>query len=655
MNIRARIFTVIGIVVAAALLQTLAVIYIENGRANANREIDRSVDLSEKEAFVARIISELQSTQLAYFITGDPQVKADYDQLWSQYEGQIGLLQQFTDDREQRLLITELDRLVQDWHINVSLVLMERREQGVDVAEPLTQMGPLRVQRIRSTLDKFSFLQERLLRDQRRQANDLYFRSTLLTLAIPTVAIVMLLILVFVLARILLDPLATVAESARQISGGNFNVKLPPASKNELGALVKAFRDMSGAVQRRQRDLTEALSREREISQLYATLRTNAEQEHARLLATIATVPAALIILEAPSGRIVLQNKAAEDLIGREPQSEAERRRYWRQYRVMNKDRTICPPQEWGTSRALAGEVVVGQELVVIHPDGRIIPLLMSAAPLRDEKGEIAGAVAGFQDITKLYEVDRMKNEFVSTVSHELRTPLTSIKGALQLLLDEVGPGGDPDHETLMNVALTNTDRLIRIINDILDISKIEAGKLTLQPKLCDVIDLVRQSVQSVEQIARGSSVELVTFVPPALPQVMVDPDRTIQAIVNLLSNALKYAPEGSVVMLRVTFELDGRISLAVIDRGKGIPSDKLTKLFQKFQQIDGSDSRRFPGTGLGLAISKALIEQQGGTISVESQTDVGTTFTISLPSVRTEALIPFEQRGDATAVSLDR
>jgi signal transduction histidine kinase len=247
-----------------------------------------------------------------------------------------------------------------------------------------------------------------------------------------------------------------------------------------------------------------------------------------------------------------------------------------------------------------------------------------------------------------------MKNEFVSTVSHELRTPLTSIKGALQLLLDEVGPQGDPDHQTLMNVALTNTDRLIRIINDILDISKIEAGKLTLQPRICDVGELVKQFVQSVEQIARASSVELSTFVPPVLPQVNVDPDRTIQAIVNLLSNALKYAPEGSVVQLRTTYELDGRISLAVIDRGKGIPREKLGKLFQKFQQIDGSDSRRFPGTGLGLAITKALVEQQGGSITVASEIDVGTTFTIYLPAIRTE-LLALDSPGDTAALSFER
>ena len=313
------------------------------------------------------------------------------------------------------------------------------------------------------------------------------------------------------------------------------------------------------------------------------------------------------------------------------PDDERARREYWARFRATFRDGTPCPLGDWGPSRALRGEVVVGQELVVEQASGRRIPILVSAAPLRDDQGAITGAVGAFQDITNLYEVDRLKNEFVSVVSHELRTPLTSIKGALQLIAAE-GAFDDPDQRTLIDVALSNTDRLIRIINDILDISKIEAGKLELNPSPCDPAELVRLSMQSVEAIALGASVTIVPILPSRTPKVMADPDRTVQAMVNLLSNALKYAPPRSEVTVEVKEGAIGQIEFAVTDHGRGIPGDKLGQLFQKFQQVDGADTRKFRGTGLGLAITKALIEMQGGHVFVESEVGKGSTFALTIP-----------------------
>ena len=186
-----------------------------------------------------------------------------------------------------------------------------------------------------------------------------------------------------------------------------------------------------------------------------------------------------------------------------------------------------------------------------------------------------------------------------------------------------------------MDVALSNTDRLVRIINDILDISKIEAGKLALTPRPCDVQDLMRQSIQSVAQIANGSTVTLALVVAPAVPKVLADPDRTIQAIVNLLSNALKYAPAQSEVTVDVRPEPANFVTIAITDRGRGIAPEQIGQLFQKFQQIDGADTRKFRGTGLGLAITKALVEAQGGSVGVRSEAGQGSTFTLTIPAAR--------------------
>jgi len=632
-SLRGRIFAVIGIMVVAAFIQTGAVVWLHRERNASEEAMSSSAQRFDHQTRMGRVVMELENVQLSYLLTGQSAFRVDFDRHWAEYAILPTQLGQYIKDENDKRALTELDAQLRRWHQLVT-DLMDRRDQLTDVPRVVAEQTSPPMRQIQNALDSAQRQDLAELLRNIANAQDLNLRNSIVAIALPAVNIIMLLVLVAVLARILLDPLAAIAESARQISGGNFDVRLPPAKRDEIGALIKAFGDMTTAVQRRQHDLTDALSREREISQMYAALRANAEQESARLQATIATVPAALVILEAPSGHVVLQNAAADMLIGREPDAEGDRQAYWESFHASYRDGRHCPVDEWGPRRALRGEVVVGQELVVKPQGGTPIPILVSAAPLRNDLGAITGAVAAFQDITNLYEVDRLKNEFVSVVSHELRTPLTSIKGSLQLLLAEV-PMPDPDHRVLMDVALTNTDRLVRIINDILDISKIEAGKLELNRRPFDAHELVNLSIQSVGQIAKGSSVTLTPVVPVDIPKVYADPDRTIQAIVNLLSNALKYAPARSDVTIEARPEPPGLVTFAISDKGRGIPPEKLCQLFQKFQQIDGADTRKFRGTGLGLAITKALVEMQGGTVAVVSEVGKGSTFSLTIPVVR--------------------
>jgi signal transduction histidine kinase len=203
-------------------------------------------------------------------------------------------------------------------------------------------------------------------------------------------------------------------------------------------------------------------------------------------------------------------------------------------------------------------------------------------------------------------------------------------------LLIEEGVAADADHTMLLNVALSNTERLVRIINDILDISKIEAGKLELNPRPHAVAEVVKLSLQNVEPIAHGAQVTLRADIEPGVPPVHVDLDRAIQVLVNLLSNALKVAPPRTDVSLAVGRTADGFVAFSVTDRGKGILPEKIGLLFQKFQQLDGANTRKTRGTGLGLAIVKALVEMQGGRVSVTSAVGQGSTFTVTVPAART-------------------
>jgi PAS domain S-box-containing protein len=613
-TIRHRIFAVVGVVIAASFLQTLIVLQVEGRRAATAASLDRAVWRLTNEADLGRLIVELEASQRGAGPAASPDAPADRERLWGLYERAVALLPESLDSPASKRELAAIDALMRDWRTTAS------------ADERAALMG-----RIRADLDRFETRERARLGDERARANSQSLQSTLLTLAIPAVAIVTLLVLVAFVARILLDPLKAIATSARQISGGNFDVSLPRESKDEIGDLVRAFREMITAVQRRQREVTEALAREREQSEISAALRVKAEREHQRLQATIETVPVALVIVDAETGRIALQNRAAGQLIGQEPDTDAAREAYWRAFGVTTRDGTPVDVGEWGAARVLRGQTIVGEELVVRHPDGREIPILVSAAPLREDNGRIAGGVAAFQDITSLYEVDRLKSEFVSIVSHELRTPLTSIKGALQLLIDE-GLAADSDHAMLLTVALSNTERLVRIINDILDISKIEAGKLELLARPHAVDEVVKQSLQNVESIAHGALVTLKADIEAGVPAVQVDLDRCIQVIVNLLSNALKVAPPRSEVTLAVRRAADGFVAFSVTDRGKGIPPDKLGLLFQKFQQLDGANTRKARGTGLGLAIVKALVEMQGGQVAVESAVGHGSTFTVTVP-----------------------
>ena len=603
MTIRNRIFAVVGVVIAAAFLQTLIVLQVEGRRAASASALDRSIWRLENQADLGRLIVELDAAARAADPGGPPAAAAERDRLWGVYERAAALLPESLESAESTLELAAIDALMREWR---------RTPPG---AERASLMG-----RIRAGFDRFDTRERNRLADERITANSQSLQSTLLTLGIPAFAIIMLLLLVAFVARILLDPLKAVASSAQTISGGNFNVSLPRESKDEIGDLVRAFREMITAVERREREVTEA--------------RIKAEREHRRLQATIETVPVALVIVDAETGRIALQNRTAGALIGEEPGDGAAREAYWRAFGVTTRDGTPVDVRVWGAERVLRGQTIVGEELVVKHPDGREIPILVSAAPLREDDGRISGGVAAFQDITSLYEVDRLKSEFVSIVSHELRTPLTSIKGALQLLIDE-RRASDPDQTMLLNVALSNTERLVRIINDILDISKIEAGKLELNARPHAVDEVVKQSLQNVEHIAHGALVTLQADIEPGVPAVQVDLDRVIQVVVNLLSNALKVAPPRSEVTLSARRAADGFVAFSVTDRGRGIPPDKIGLLFQKFQQLDGANTRKARGTGLGLAIVKALVEMQGGTVAVESTVGRGSTFSVTVPAAR--------------------
>jgi PAS domain S-box-containing protein len=280
--------------------------------------------------------------------------------------------------------------------------------------------------------------------------------------------------------------------------------------------------------------------------------------------------------------------------------------------------------------RRRAGDVGRIQEFPGLRRDGSSFPadVAMSPVPLRDGQRYVAIV----RDITERKQIEQMKSEFVSTVSHELRTPLTSIAGSLGLLAGGAAGPLPERADRLIRIAHGNSERLVRLINDILDIEKIESGRMTFDVRPLPVRPLLDQAIQANRAFAEGFGVDLTLTAGGEGLVVLADQDRLMQVVTNLLSNAAKFSPKGGVV--EVGAGLRGRsVRISVADRGAGIPEEFKPRIFGKFAQADSSDTRQKGGTGLGLSIVKEIVVRLGGTVGFESAPGQGTIFHVDLPA----------------------
>jgi PAS domain S-box-containing protein len=289
----------------------------------------------------------------------------------------------------------------------------------------------------------------------------------------------------------------------------------------------------------------------------------------------------------------------------------------------------------------LAGEVQSYEmEKRYFHKDGSIVWTMLNVSLARYPDGSPRYFIKQIQDITERKQIEKMKSEFISTVSHELRTPLTSIRGALGLL--SAGSAGHLPSaaQELINIAHNNSGRLVKIINDILDIEKIESGKLQIHLKPVDSLYILRQALEASRIYAEKCQVKFELGSVPVGAEVMADPDRLMQVMANLLSNAAKFSPAHATVQVSAAIH-ESFIRFSVADHGAGIPDAFRATIFEKFVQADNSDSRNFEGTGLGLSITKKLVEAMHGSIGFETELGKGSTFYFDLPIAQHQHVSP--------------
>jgi PAS domain S-box-containing protein len=313
---------------------------------------------------------------------------------------------------------------------------------------------------------------------------------------------------------------------------------------------------------------------------------------------------------------------------------------------------SVSHPLERAVDRALLDDLFSGRrdgfrrEKRYVRPDGTVLWGMLTASLLRDRDGRPDLAIGMIEDITERKEVERLKNELVSVVGHELRTPLTSIRGSLGLV--EAGIAGElpPEARDMVVIARENTDRLVRLVNDTLDLERLEGGRVDVELRPVRAADLLAAAAQNVELLAAAAKVAL-EWADEGV-ELLADPDRIVQALVNLVGNAIKFSPEGSTVRISIA-RRDEDVLVSVCDQGRGIPADQLEAVFERFRQVDASDRREKGGTGLGLAISRAIVEQHGGRIWAESPEGGGATFRFTLPLHQDAPVVAVCDRRGAT------
>ncbi len=374
------------------------------------------------------------------------------------------------------------------------------------------------------------------------------------------------------------------------------------------------------------------------------TVRKQAEVELERL-ASIVQYSRDAIFTKSSEGTITSWNRGAERLFGHTADEAIGQ-----QLSILVPEGKKAEVQAF-VDKISRGERVDNYETQRITKDGTLIDVSISWSPLPDRSGDHIGCSITIRDIGERKEAERRVSEFNSVVSHELRTPLTSIRGALGLMASGVVEMASDEAVELLEVARGSTDRLIRLINDMLDLKKIEAGQMGLHKMKVDVQELVSETLRALSGMAEEEGIKLCDS-SQAGSSVYADWDKTTQVLTNLLSNAIKFSPKHSEVSVVTRAGEQGRIRFCVIDNGPGISDQDMQKLFDKFQQLDSSDTRQKGGTGLGLAISKALVEEHNGTIGVESIVGQGSVFWFELPMYR-EAESEFKRERNAVAGSM--
>ncbi len=457
---------------------------------------------------------------------------------------------------------------------------------------------------LRARCDGLLQLNQRAMLAKSEAAAGVARRWFLTTLLIAAALVGLGLALAFFLTSRIVKPLRQLTATTARIAGGDLDAKVWVESRDEFGTLAAEFNRMAERLrQLRQSDLGKLVvaqqTTEAAIDSLYdPVLVTDAE------------------------GRVTKLNRAAEEVLG--PESEYAGRHV---EEVARDSRiAIAVAETLRSQRPVAAEDAAA--VLPLHVDGLERAYRLRTTPMRDNEGSLVGAVTLLEDITHLREIDRLKSEFISMASHELRTPLTSVQMGVHLLLENAAGELSDKQREVLEACRQDCDRLEKLMRDLLDLSKIEAGEDAPQLAPHRAGDLIDKAATSLRPQVESKGLALKIEAPPDLPTVLADCTQIERVIDNLVINALRYTKRGGEVRISAA-RRDNHVAVSVTDTGRGIPAEYLPHIFDKFVQVPNAPAG---GAGLGLAISKSIVEAHKGQISVQSGVGRGTTFTFTLP-----------------------
>ena len=365
-----------------------------------------------------------------------------------------------------------------------------------------------------------------------------------------------------------------------------------------------------------------------------ANARRYTEEHRAKddLEALVNTSPVGVLVFDAKTGDLVSLNQESRRIVHGLRAPGRSQTEILSVLTFRRPDGREIPLAEMPTERALkSGETVRAEEIIIQLPDGQEVTTVVNATPIFSEAGAVVSVVATVQDMTPLKELERLRAEFLGMVSHELRTPLTTIKGCAATVLGSTSPLNPAEAYQFFRIIDQQADHMRSLINDLLDVTRIEAGTLSVAREPTDLAAMVDEAREAFLRGGARNSVEV--DLAPDLPRVGADRQRLVQVLNNLFSNASKYSPDWSAIGVSASVQ-DVYVAISVSDEGRGVSAEGLPHLFRKFSRIDSDDlDQHIGGEGLGLAISKGIVEAHGGRIWAESEgPGLGTRFTFTIP-----------------------
>ena len=405
------------------------------------------------------------------------------------------------------------------------------------------------------------------------------------------------------LANRIVRPLSELTEATARIGAGDLDAKADVKTRDEVGILAAGFNTMAERIRQLRRS---------DMGKLVVAQQT--------IEAAIDSLYDPVIITDA-EGAVTKLNPAAEEIFGSEARNAGKPiEEVARDSRI-----AVAVSEALRSQRPVAGEGAAS--VLPLAVDGSERAFRLRTTPMRDDEGRLLGAVTLLDDITHLREIDRVKSEFIATASHELRTPLTSVQMSVHLLLEGAVGGLTDKQRAMLQACREDCERLEKLMRDLLDLSRIEAGKSVPQLSPVRVDDLIAVSTESLRPQVEAKGIAFGVEAPAELPSVLADRPQIERVIMNLVSNAVRHTESGGSIRVQVV-RRDGHVAVSVTDTGRGIPAEYLPRIFETFAQVPGGPSG---GAGLGLAISKRIVEAHGGQIVVKSVVGRGTTFTFTL------------------------